>query len=134
MVGKTHVVVGVATYTVISGFNPIGIIISAVASKLPDIDYRFWHRGCIHSPLFLAILYFLVRQFCPEIVMPLLIGFLSHLILDSLTPMGIPWLWPFYPKRIGISLIPTGSIGDRLLRWASTAFLLFLIGNSIFKI
>ncbi|WWO96952.1 MAG: metal-dependent hydrolase [Candidatus Dasytiphilus stammeri] len=93
------------------------IIASAMlTSLLPDIDHPssllgqhfkwlsstmrliFGHRGFTHSILALATavkLIFLSRVIIPaDVIQGMIIGYISHLIADSITPAGIPLLWP----------------------------------------
>lgn len=103
------------------------ILTSYVGSLIPDIDepnsvmgkklpllsktlkWLFKHRGIVHTPLFCLIMYFgfkyLLRNFIPpDILNPLMYGFLagylSHLLLDTITPKGIMWLWPISQSYI----------------------------------
>lgn len=124
MLGRTHVTVGVAAYTAIAGFDPFGIIVTALTSKLPDIDISFGHRGATHSLLAVLALYLIVRSRYPELVTPALTGCITHLILDTLTPMGVPWFWPF-GERIKIPVFKTGGFGDKLITWVAVG-LIFL--------
>lgn len=83
------------------------------------IDKMFKHRGYLHSLLALALLAFVLLGFFPilpkDVVIVILLGYLSHIALDSLTPIGIPWLYPLdhnfrlLPK---ILCITTGSLGE----------------------
>jgi inner membrane protein len=83
------------------------------------IDKMFKHRGYLHSLLALALLSFVLLGFLPmlpkDVVIVILLGYLSHIALDSLTPVGIPWLYPLehnfrlLPK---ILCITTGSIAE----------------------
>lgn len=83
------------------------------------IDKLFKHRGYLHSLLAVALLAFILLGFFPilpkDVVIVVLLGYLSHIALDSLTPVGIPWLYPIehnfrlLPK---ILCITTGSLGE----------------------
>ncbi len=130
MKGKTHAAVGVATYVAIAGFNPAGIAVTAAASTLPDIDLKLklkrFHRGITHSLFALFVLGTLTGTFYPDILLPVIIGYGSHLVLDSLTPKGVPWFWPI-KKRFKMPIIRTGSIGDRLIGQVATLILAILI-------
>ncbi|TGK00320.1 metal-dependent hydrolase [Leptospira langatensis] len=74
--------------------------IGAIGGKLPDIfepaDHPN-HRQGAHSVAFMGFSYATLQEFkekYPEwelIIDPLLAGYASHLVLDSKTPMGIPW-------------------------------------------
>lgn len=62
------------------------------------IDKMFKHRGFLHSLLAVAMLTFILLGFLPqlphEIDIAIILGYLSHLVTDSLTPEGIPWIYP----------------------------------------
>lgn len=91
--------------------------------KIPAyfIDKLFKHRGFLHSLLAVALLTFLLFGFLPQvpkdILLVILFGYLSHIVLDSLTPVGLPW---FYPVDRNFRLIPkitcitTGSFGETI--------------------
>jgi inner membrane protein len=42
-----------------------------------------------------------------------LAGYLSHLVMDSFNPQGVPWLWPLR-KHFGLPLVKTGSFLERI--------------------
>lgn len=125
MLGKTHVAIGVTAYVAVAGFDPAGMAVAAVTSKLPDIDLIFKHRGVTHSLAALIALGFITKTAYPEILTPVLIGYGSHLVLDTLTPMGIPWLWP-KKTRYKIPIVKTGSVGERLIKYMAMITLIIL--------
>jgi inner membrane protein len=78
-----------------------------VGSLLPDIDTPFsklgkynvfaaimLHRGITHSLLATGIIAAIGLLISPIMVW-VAVGYLSHLLADSLTPSGIRWLYPF---------------------------------------
>lgn len=93
------------------------------------------HRGITHTLLFLTILtlllYFGVEygtKLFPQ--NPIFItlhgslfsllgafaaGYLSHLLMDLLTPMGVPLWFPFNRHFASLKLVKTGSAGEYLL-------------------
>lgn len=85
------------------------------------IDKMFKHRGFLHSLLAVALLAFILLGFVPqlprEVTIAILVGYLSHLITDSMTPDGVPW---FYPIEIRGTILPrllcirTGSFMERM--------------------
>ena len=107
------------------------IILFMLASLLPDIDelkskvsnkvkplahlihFFLGHRGLMHSIWTAIILYLLIFMFNINIAISISFGYLSHLILDCLTPSGIKLLWP-YKKRLK-GFIRTGSLTEYLL-------------------
>lgn len=54
-----------------------------------------------------------------------LLGYLSHLVLDALTPGGVPFFWPLRGGGVGLPLVDAGSGAERLL---SVALLVVLLG------
>ena len=108
----THLAGGMFAATMI-GQPLAGVAVAGVVSLLPDIDsYKskigrqvplisipanivFGHRGVLHSLLAFAVVLAVSLKFFPAWVVPIAVGYLSHLILDSFTPSKVPWLWPY---------------------------------------
>lgn len=85
-----------------------GIIIG---SLLPDIDtpysllgrynpfsYVTEHRGFTHTLPGMGVFSLFVYVVFDDFVYGFIFGYILHLVADSLTPMGIMWLYP-YKKR-----------------------------------
>ena len=143
MMFRTHLAFSfLISILIIDSFNiqnkVMFIVILLIASVLPDIDsYKsklgrkikpisflinifLGHRGIFHS-LFLLILISLIIAFINnEIAAAFFIGYLSHLILDSLTPEGVMFFYPFSKKRIK-GIIRTSSL------WENIFFFVFII-------
>jgi inner membrane protein len=77
---------------------------SFLGSKVKVVSLFFKHRGPFHS--LLAMIFFMIILFLitPNLyyLLALMIGYLSHLFFDSLTPKGIPLLWPSKARIRGI--------------------------------
>lgn len=128
----------------IASFEGMVFITGAVIGSLfPDIDHRgsylgrkakitstitnalFGHRGITHSPIamgaFVFFLYLLSKLFIvtsPFIKLWFIgffLGILSHIFLDMLTKGGVPLLLPFTKKRISLTKMKTGSMGEKLV-------------------
>lgn len=143
MTGKTHLICGVglalaAGVAVGLSTEPFvcGGVVGGIAALLPDLDHPhskasrsgpnrlisyplnalFGHRGFIHSPLLwgclTALLYFGGAPIW--LWLGFGVGTFSHLLLDTLNPAGIPWLYP-YKKKFHIVGIRTGSAGEYLI-------------------
>lgn len=123
MDGKTHLAAGVMTGAgVVYLKNKLGVDINALdsalfvagcslGSLLPDIDidnsmlgrfipgWLFWeHRTVTHSIFFMGVVGFLGLLFKVSLALNigLIVGIGTHLILDGITPMGLPYLlFPF---------------------------------------
>lgn len=118
MMFRTHLafgfLIGILSLKIIETSHPvIFIALVTIFTSLPDIDHPkskigrklffiswpisliFKHRGFFHSIFPPLILFFTFRYLKLEfIAFPLLIGYLSHLIGDSLTKEGINFLHP----------------------------------------
>lgn len=110
---------------------------SYIGSLIPDIDNRgskmgkkfkitslvinktFGHRGITHTPLVALILssilllgssyfkgYYQVIYF--YFSLGLIVGYISHLLLDATTVSGIPFLYPVIKKSYSIGSFKTG--------------------------
>lgn len=72
---------------------------------VPDIDLHLKHRTWAHSVWFLFLLIFSgfifgLANF--EVAVMFSIGFISHIISDSMTHRGLMPFWPVGPKIKGI--------------------------------
>ncbi len=139
----THLAGGLASGALLSS-SPAIIIVSGISALLPDIDkfnskmgraapflsipisIIFGHRGFLHSLLATGLVYLLVLKLLPAYALAVLAGYLSHLFLDCLTPLGVPLLWPI-PFRFRIPVIRTGSILEAVL----FVFIVFLFVKEV---
>jgi inner membrane protein len=115
--------------------------IAGAAALLPDLDdphsklgrlvapaswavkVTVGHRGPLHSLLGAVVVTllaaFVLRFWCSysyvydHLVPLVLAGYISHLVMDSLNPQGVPWLWPV-KKHLGLPLVKTGSFLERI--------------------
>lgn len=110
------------------------IIMVCFASALPDIDESdsrigrkikplswfiektFGHRNVFHSVFPLIILFLLFFYFLRwnAAGIAFLIGYSSHLFLDTFTYMGVGFLYPIYKGRI-TGFIKTGGVIEDIL-------------------
>ena len=134
---RTHIIFSfLISLLIINCFNIqnkiIFIVILLIASALPDIDsYKskvgkkikplsflinifLGHRGIFHSLFLLILILLFIMLINYEITAAFFIGYLSHLVLDSLTPEGVMFLYPFSKKRIQ-GFIRTGSLFENIL-------------------
>lgn len=135
MTGKTHLAGGIAlgiitAHVTKADISPVWYYAScALGALLPDIDHphsllgkatlfvpslinrRWSHRTITHSLLFLILstLLFGVITKNFSAVLGLFVGVLSHLILDTCNPTGVPWLYPINKKKLSIMRIRTGT-------------------------
>lgn len=109
-------------------------------SKL--IKFTTGHRGIFHTliiTLIFPLIYFLTKDneiflklsWLPyqNIIIGLTIGYLSHLLMDSMTEMGVPLLWPITKEKISIMKLKTNKH-----EWiAVSLFVLLVIVVFVFK-
>ncbi len=135
----------IATMVVAFGANMVGGLLPDIDEAASDIWDKFrggkiigeliqpllgQHRMISHSFLGVFIIGYLLKRLLPLLGSVLLvnmdilwwsimIGYLSHLLTDSLTTQGVPWLFPI-PIRFGFppikSLrIKTGGLGEKII-------------------
>lgn len=136
MMAGSHMVVGAALWAVtakaggLSPAEPQALAAAVLGSLLPDIDHpNSWagrklrpisvplsllvgHRGITHSLLaVIGGIALLAAMGGNWVAAPIIIGYLSHLAADSLTPSGVPLLWP-WKRRFTLNLCQTGSFTE----------------------
>ena len=157
MKSTTHLTAGAVTGLLIAqGAQPsVALLtcgITAICGLLPDIDTGasgiaklcrpaaytlqlfFGHRGLFHSPVLWAILcaaWYCVAPQHSTWIKAAACGILSHLMLDTLNPAGVPWLWPF-KIRIAIPAARSGGILDRLLGLMLTVLFFIMLTAIVF--
>ena len=130
-------------FPILNHYDPFiyAMIFALFGSVFPDIDHPasfisrgYWsvlstvirkttgHRGWTHSlfgaGLFTGILLLILWYFKASLFLAFgfFLGYISHLISDSLNPTGVNWLWP-KRKRYSIGIIRTGSVGENIFMW-----------------
>ena len=116
----THIVIGATCGVVATGFDSspdaVGWAALLIGSTLPDLDHkrsfigkylpwiaapierRFGHRTFTHSLLGTALFALLLSpslMFSDSLLPWAVIGYLSHILLDSFNIQGVPLLYPF---------------------------------------
>src|SRR3989344_9588808 len=149
MMFKTHLAFSILIALLITIFFDIPnkiifIFLIAVSSSFPDIDSGkskigrkfpiiskiinliFGHRKLFHSVFIPLILFLALYLFDFYISLAIFIGYLTHLLGDSITNEGI---MPFYPlSKFNISgILKTGSILEFVLFLAFSSLSLFLM-------
>lgn len=133
MQGKTHLLFGLLLSFVwlefINAQNPVlTLLLILLASLLPDIDektsilgriipllsYFTKHRKFFHSIIFLVICVIALSVVSTQNhVLAFTAGFLGHLVLDALTPMGVQPFWPSEAKIKGF--VKVGGVLEKLI-------------------
>jgi inner membrane protein len=106
------------------------LIPALLGALLPDLDLKKGlpfppkrtlfnaHRGITHHLLWLPVLFMAslwVKDFINHTLgvwlLSFTVGFATHLFLDALTPLGIPYKHTYYP-RLSLKLFKTGKLGE----------------------
>jgi inner membrane protein len=125
------------------------VALAGAAGLLPDLDHPkstfgrivpyisipiatvFGHRGFTHSILMVVVVIWLLityraNQHWP--VLPLVIGYLSHIIGDMLTPSGVPLLWPI-KQKFSLNLFKADGWAEQLIYrscWVGVGYFLWV--------
>ena len=98
MMKKTHVAIALAAAIPVVNYLSIPYIslLGVVGATAPDWDFRLGlkHRTITHSLLLLFLSSFLIAYFSINIAAVWFLSYLLHLIADSFTKMGVPFLYP----------------------------------------
>lgn len=134
---ETHVVFGVFLFMLLWSIFKIEFALSVFVgfgAIFPDIDFqeplRKYHRKLLHNIwIFIAasiIIGLLINIF---FALAFMLGALSHLLADSLTPVGV---YPFYPLRkekkhlLKRPIISTGSERERIFQFILIIFIVLM--------
>ncbi len=133
----THIIFAILLFIVFSIYYNFPLfygIFAIIGTLIPDIDIKIkgLHRKLFHNVWFLGLVlitgfYFSLINYIIAIIFS--IGFISHLISDSLTHMGIMPFWPIEkPKFRGP--MKTGSKEEFVLM-IIMLFVIFWVGGFI---
>jgi len=85
------------------------LIVSELVGNSKHVKWAKKHRGIMHTLLMPIILYITANAVDQSLWRFLFIGFtvgyVSHLVSDSVTPDKVPALWPITTEPIGITLV-----------------------------
>lgn len=139
-------VVALATGQPITGFNTLA---AALGGLLPDIDHPesvigrrvriisvplasiFGHRGFTHSLLAVALIGAIAVHLTLQgqsLLLPICVGYLSHLLGDALSASGVPLLHPWSRKRYKWRVLPVNSLQETAV--VAVVFVVVLIGGA----
>ncbi|MCB0084756.1 MAG: metal-dependent hydrolase, partial [Caldilineaceae bacterium] len=133
--------------------SPASIIVMVIASLLPDIDHpksiigralkpiavainrRWGHRTITHSAVILitsTFLFALLEKATSDtstLAIIYFFAFFSHLLLDMVTLMGVPLLYPFSKNPFVMPANPKWRIRNDDRRAETIAFCIFLLAG-----
>jgi len=105
MLKRTHLLFGALLFLALNvrlGYPMLMVVFSLIGSMVPDLDIRFMHRKLMHNLWVLALMIIgglasgLMNN---QIATSFSIGFISHLLADSLTRTGVMPFWPIQKPR-----------------------------------
>ncbi|WP_270182228.1 metal-dependent hydrolase [Alkalihalobacillus sp. CinArs1] len=102
-----------------------------------NISRFFGHRTITHSLLFLILVYWLTSTFTfmyyETVQIGLLVGIVSHIVLDALTVRGIQLFYPI-PLRVRFPLyLKTASKGESVISSSLMLLTLFFVYKQMFS-
>ncbi|WP_207458555.1 metal-dependent hydrolase [Azospirillum sp. SYSU D00513] len=142
MMASSHIIVGAATWSYLSNrlglppFDAIAMGMAVLGALAPDIDHPkstlgsrlkpvsvpvswlFGHRGITHSLLAVAACVWVLAEnpAYARWTIPFVVGYLTHLGGDLLSPGGLPLLYPLKRRRtFSLPIIKTGGFSEQLL-------------------
>ncbi|MEM5814455.1 MAG: metal-dependent hydrolase [Candidatus Aenigmatarchaeota archaeon] len=128
---RTHLIFAVLLFLVLNKVFSLPLpfaVFAAIGALVPDIDLltmllhrKLFHNLWVLTAVVLAGMHFGLMDQSTAIAFS--IGFLSHLIADAMTPMGVKPLWPLGLPHIK-GPVKTGSA----IEFAIAIGLLFAIG------
>ena len=127
---KTHLALGflVGSIFFCFGVSWVYILLIGFASYFPNLDWYVLHRRIFHNVWAMVILILPFGYFSNWdllTVLGIIVGYASHLLLDSLTFTGIHWIWPV-EKLYLQGIVSTGGLTNSVL------FGLFLVLGGVF--
>lgn len=133
MLGPTHILFALAIAYILR----LPRVPAAVGGILADIDvilqydFPLIHRGIMHTPFFMAVtvvfLYLIVEK---PTTFAFGAGYLSHLLMDMITPVGIPLLYPiplFFTLNLAVYNNVIANLG--IIAWSLLAILIYRSQN-----
>ncbi len=149
MTSATHALVAVL---VAISFD-LPIVPAVFGALLPDVDLRFGlqnykrergllksHRGITHHAALIPGLFIFglfAKDFFVDPVAGYLlsfsVGYISHLILDTFNPLGIPYRLGYYP-RFSLKVVRTGGKGEIFVILLLVALLSYLLNGNGFSL
>lgn len=139
MTSKTHVSIGVATalpLVTIYSYNSCYLMVALLGAITPDFDImlNIKHRTWTHSILLLCISTLIIINYDKTIALFWFVGYSTHLISDSFTKMGVPFLYPFIKDKYGLKLCRTGGVLDIILGYSALGIILYFAYKYLFNV
>jgi membrane-bound metal-dependent hydrolase YbcI (DUF457 family) len=142
---RTHVIFGIFLFVLLWSALKFDVFVSALAAAgamFPDLDYKkelnTRHRKLFHNVWILAFVSLSLLLVANNAVFAIAftLGFLSHVVADALTPLGVYPIYPLQRHRAwflvgGKAAITTGHRGEVAFQvaFASMAAFIFLASS-----
>ena len=92
------------------------------------------HRTFTHSLLYVLLISFGFFCITPELLLPVFVGGISHLSIDTFNKKPVPWLYPLRKQGICFKVCYAGKLGNAILMWAGLVTSIALLGWRIMVI
>ena len=139
MTSKTHVSIGIATaipLVTTYSYNTGYLMVTLLGAVAPDFDItlNIKHRTWTHSILALCISTLIIINYDKTMALFWFVGYSTHLVSDSFTKMGVPFLYPFIKDRYGFKLCRTGGVLDIILGYTALGVILYFAYKYVFNV
>ncbi|MFH0868338.1 MAG: metal-dependent hydrolase [Candidatus Woesearchaeota archaeon] len=94
------------------------------------INFIFGHRGLLHTIYVPLIMFFIFYNLNKEIGIAVLVGYLTHLLMDAITRAGIKPFYPLINKKIN-GFFKTGSFIEKIFFLVIVFLNLYILWNYI---
>lgn len=135
---NTHVSVGLAFAAPLVIGNPLNmwcLIVTIIASFVPDWDINLMeHRTWTHSIIALVTTTTILLLINDKVAIFWFIGYASHLVLDSFTKLGVPFLYPFIEEKYGLKFCKTGGVTDLVIHYIAILLLIYFAYLNVTKV
>lgn len=121
---------GSRTFKVLLPFFCFFLLVCFLALFITTVKHRReTHSGLLFSVLLLPLFWCctfssvtVITNILFSSYIGFILGWLSHLIIDSFNKKGVPWLYPFVKKHYSIMSITTGTKEEEIFRLISIIF------------
>jgi inner membrane protein len=111
----------------LDSFSLIGIFLFVLMLL---VAYETEHRTLTHSMLGLLLFAFPLPMVNNGVVIPFMIGYVSHIVADSFTKTGTNYLYPMDKTKYGPKLVNIHETGDLIFFIPSLAALVVIFLNT----
>ena len=134
MMKKTHVAIGLLATSCLIIYTDLPrfpLLCGIIGSTMADLDFSLGipHRTWTHSLIGVLIIVMLGSFINIVFGFSLCINYLTHIIADSMTKMGVPLFYPINKKYYGLKLFRTGKSEDMFI----CLVIIFILSEMLIK-